>query len=172
MTRTGKSVGETLERAAEVALTATASAILFILMLLTCADVVGRYFINKPIYGGLEVTELLLAALIFMALPLVSLKGQHVTVDLFETVTPGWLFRIQHISACLLGAVCTGYLAWRLGLRARDLVQAGETTAQLQIRLGWFTYGMAFFMGMNTLAMLVLAGKRPTRSNEIPRLDT
>ena len=34
-----------------------AAVILFALMLLTCVDVVGRYFLNMPIYGGFELTE-------------------------------------------------------------------------------------------------------------------
>jgi len=50
-------------------------------------------------------------------LPLVTLRGDHITVDLFDPVTPDWLFRIQHALASLIGAACTGYLAWCLWLR-------------------------------------------------------
>ena len=53
---------------------------LFCLMLLTCVDVIGRYFFSSPVAGGFEITEMLLAGLIFSALPLVTLRGEHVTV--------------------------------------------------------------------------------------------
>src|SRR6266852_5508558 len=81
-----------------------AAALMLSLMLLTCVDVVGRYFLNKPLTGGFELTEVLLASLIFAGLPLVTLRGDHITVDLFDPVTPDWLFRIQHALASLTAA--------------------------------------------------------------------
>ena len=100
-----------LDRALVPALGHVAAALILCLMLLTCVDVVGRYFLNKPVTGGFELTEVLLAALIFAGLPLVTLRGDHITVDLFDPVTPDWLFRIQHALASLIGAACTGCLA-------------------------------------------------------------
>lgn len=136
---------------------------LFCLMMLTCVDVIGRYFFSKPVYGGFEVTEILLAGLVFSALPLVTLRGEHVTVDLLDPVTPEPLLRIQHVAACLVSFVATGYLAWRLWLRAVAMDAAGDTTAQLKLKLAYLTYGMAILMGLTALALLVLALRRPGR---------
>ncbi len=77
--------------------------VLFAMMVLTCVDVVGRYFLSRPIFGAFEITEMLLAALIFAGLPLVTLRNEHVTVDVLDPITPDWLFRIQHVVACALG---------------------------------------------------------------------
>jgi TRAP-type C4-dicarboxylate transport system permease small subunit len=140
-----------------------AAVVMFTLMVLTCADVIGRYFLNRPIPGGFELTEMLLAGLIFAGLPLVTLRNDHVTVDLFDPVTPDWLFRIQHVIACTIGFVCTGYLAWRLWLRAEQISRAGEVTAQLKIKLGWLTYSMSLLMAFTALALIVLAFRRPQR---------
>jgi len=140
-----------------------AAAVMFGLMALTCVDVVGRYFLNRPVPGGFELTEILLAALIFAGLPLVSLRGEHVTVDLFDPVTPDWLFRIQHVVACGLGFVCSGYLAWRLWLRAEHMDRVGETTAVLKIKLAWLTYSMSLLMAFAAIALIVLAFRRPRR---------
>jgi TRAP-type C4-dicarboxylate transport system permease small subunit len=140
-----------------------AAALLFALMLLTCVDVGGRYFFNQPVWGGFELTEMMLAALIFAGLPLVSLRNEHVTVDLFDPVTPDWLFRIQHVAACAVGVVCTGYLAWRLGLRGETLLAAGETTSQLKITLGWLAYLMAVLMALTALSIFILAFRQPQR---------
>ena len=74
-----------------------AGILLFCLMTLTCVDVIGRYFFNTPVTGGFELTEMMLAALIFFGLPLVTIRNEHVTVDLLDPVTPDWLLRIQHV---------------------------------------------------------------------------
>jgi TRAP-type C4-dicarboxylate transport system permease small subunit len=151
------------DRAVVPTLGYVAAAVMFCLMLLTCADVVGRYFLNKPVTGGFELTEVLLAALIFAGLPLVTLRGDHITVDLFDPVTPDWLFRIQHALASLIGTGCTGCLSWRLWLRAEGLQRAGETTSQLQFRLAWLTYAMAILMALTAAALVVTLFRRPQR---------
>ena len=140
-----------------------AAAVLMALMLLTCFDVAGRYLFNSPVWGAFELTEMALAALIFAALPRVSLRNEHVTVDLFDPVTPDWLLRVQHVAACLIGFACTAYLGWRLWIRAGNLLAAGETTAQLKITMAWLAYGMAVLMGLSAVAMLILALRRPRR---------
>jgi TRAP-type C4-dicarboxylate transport system permease small subunit len=140
-----------------------AAAVLMALMLLTCLDVGGRYLFNHPLWGGFELTEMMLAALIFAGLPLVSLRNEHVTVDLFDPVTPDWLFRIQHALACGVGVVCTAYLAWRLWLRGASMLAAGETTAQLKITLGWLAYAMAVLMALTAVSLFVLIFRQPQR---------
>jgi TRAP-type transport system small permease protein len=140
-----------------------AAAVMFCLMLLTCVDVVGRYFLNHPVWGGFELTEMLLAVLIFAGLPLVTLRDDHVTVDLFDPIIPDRLFRARHAIACAIGVGCTGYLAWRLWLRAAQLDRAGETTAVLRIDLAWLGYAMSVLMAFTAVALFVLAFRRPRR---------
>ncbi len=140
-----------------------AAVVLFGLMALTCVDVVGRYFFNRPVQGGFEITEIMLAVLIFSGLPLVTLRNEHVTVDVFDQITPPWLFRIQHVVACLVGFVATAYLSWRLWLRASTLYSAGETTAQLKLKLGYLAYSMSVLMAFTAIALLVLATRKTQR---------
>ncbi len=151
------------DRALVPALTYLVAAVMFFMMVLTCVDVVGRYFFNTPVTGGFELTEVSLAALIFLALPLVTLRNEHVVVDLFDRVTPDWLLRIQHVIASLVGGGCAGYLAWRLWVRAVQMGAAGETTAQLKLKLAWLAYGMSVLMALTAVAMVVLAFRRPAR---------
>lgn len=161
---TGARPGQSrLDRFVERVLGLVAALVLFALMALTCADVIGRYFLNRPVAGGFEITELLLAALIFAGLPLVTLRDDHVTVDLFDPVTPEWLFRLQHAIASLIGCGCTGYLAWRLWLRAASMDAAGETTAVLKIKLAYLTYSMSVLMALTSVAFLLLVFRRAAR---------
>jgi TRAP-type C4-dicarboxylate transport system permease small subunit len=152
------------DRAVVPVLSAFAAVVLFAMMALTCADVVGRYFLDLPIFGAFEITEMLLAALIFGGLPLVTLRNEHVTVDLLDPITPDWVFRLQHVIACAIGLLSTGYLAWRLWVRAANLHAAGETTAQLKFKLAYLTYAMSILMALTAVALIVLAFRRPQRS--------
>jgi TRAP-type C4-dicarboxylate transport system permease small subunit len=140
-----------------------AALLLFCLMAITCADVIGRYFLGTPVYGAFELTEMLLASLIFAGLPLVTLRGDHVTVDLLDPIVPDWLLRIQHVMTCLIGFAATAYLAWRLWVRALAMYAAGETTAQLKFKLAYLTYAMSILMALTALALLVTALRPPRR---------
>ena len=57
----------------------------------------------------------------------------------------------------------TGYLAWRLWLRALNMDAAGETTAQLKFKLAYLTYAMSILMALTAVALLLLAFRRPQR---------
>ena len=63
------------------------------MMVLTFADVVARYLLNRPIRGVFEVTELALLVLIFAGLPLVSHADEHVTMDFIDRILPAALLR-------------------------------------------------------------------------------
>ena len=140
-----------------------AALVMFGLMAVTCVDVFGRYFLSMPVRGGFEITEMLLATLIFAGLPLVTLRNEHVMVDVLDALVPEWLFRLQHVMACLIAFVATAYLSWRLWIRAVSMVAAGETTAQLKFTIGYLTFAMSILMAVTAIALLVLACRRPTR---------
>jgi len=154
---------EGFDRALTPVVGCLAASLLMLLMLLTCVDVAARYFFNSPIYGGFEVTEMLLAAMIFAGLPVVTLRNEHVTVDLFEAITPDWLLRIQHAFACVVGLLCTGFVSYRLWILALDLDRKGQTTAELEFKASHLAYTMSILMALTAVALLVLALRRPRR---------
>lgn len=152
-----------LDRAIEWTLGAATAFVLFIMMTLTCVDVVGRYLFNRPVAGGLEMIEILVAATVFAALPLVTLRQEHVTVDLLDAVTPDWVLRLQHFLGYVLSALVCGVLAWQLWIRAGRMFGYGDTTAVLRIPLYPLTYSMCALMGLSALIFLVLALRPPAR---------
>jgi TRAP-type transport system small permease protein len=138
------------ERRADAVLGIAASALLFCMMVLTFADVVARYLLNRPIRGAFEVTELLLLVLIFAGLPLVSHADEHVTMDFIDRMLPpalrhGWV-RVMH---CVC-AVLMFFLAWQTWIKAGKIAGYGDTTDVLRITVGPFVYFMT--------AMIVLTG--------------
>ncbi|MGI3165703.1 TRAP transporter small permease [Pseudooceanicola sp. 200-1SW] len=115
--------------------------LLMVLMGMTVVDVIGRYLFNAPLQGATELTELLLAATIFLGLPAVSLANEHVTVDLLTDRLP---FRLQpwRLAATgLFSAVILAVVAWRIWIYAGQIGGYGGVTTSLRIPiapLGYF----------------------------------
>lgn len=51
------------------------------MIFLTIADVTGRYFFNKPISGTFEISQLMLALLVWCSLPYATYLGAHICAD-------------------------------------------------------------------------------------------
>ncbi|MBN2060808.1 MAG: TRAP transporter small permease [Deltaproteobacteria bacterium] len=58
-------------------------ALFMVLMLLGAADVLGRYLIDRPIRGTLEISEILMGAIVFLSWAYTQRIEGHVKVDLF-----------------------------------------------------------------------------------------
>lgn len=130
------------------------AALLFALMLLTCIDVLGRYFFNRPVYGGLELTEVILAGVIFTALPIITYRGEQVMIDLFSL--PGRRLRmVQHVVTNLIGAGAVAVVSWQLWLRGARLGRAGETTIQIEIPMSLVAYAISCLLALTALAFLI-----------------
>ncbi len=127
---------------------------LFGIMVLTFLDVSGRKIWSQSISGSLEITELLMVIVIFGALPLVSLKGEHVVFDSLDVLLPRKVQKIQqglvHF-ACAALMLALAYLMWTTGA---DFAAAGETTAQLKISKAPFIQGMGVLCGLTGLVHL------------------
>lgn len=127
----------------DAALGLAAGLLLLAMMLLTFADVVGRYVFNTPIRGAFELTELALLALVFAGLPLVSTADEHVTMDFVDKLLPPAarlaLQRVVHLvcAAALLGL---GWLVWR---KANAIAGYGDTTDVLRVPVSPFVYLMS-----------------------------
>jgi TRAP-type C4-dicarboxylate transport system permease small subunit len=52
------------------------------MMSLTCADVIGRYFLRHPIFGSVEIVGFMATTALAMALPYTHKIGGHVGVEI------------------------------------------------------------------------------------------
>ena len=55
------------------------AAALFLMMAITVLDVIGRYLINRPFPGSAELIQYMMVAFIFLALPVVTLRNEHIS---------------------------------------------------------------------------------------------
>jgi TRAP-type C4-dicarboxylate transport system permease small subunit len=143
--------GTAWERRFDAALGFSASVILFLLMLVTFVDVIGRYVFNQPLRGAFEGTELMLLVLIFAGLPLVSHADEHVTMDFIDHfIGPrgrALLVRVAHV----VSAATLLLLAWLVWLKAGKIAGYGDTTDVLRIKVGPFVYFMAVMIALTGL---------------------
>jgi TRAP-type C4-dicarboxylate transport system permease small subunit len=143
-----------LARTLDRLLVAIAAVSLFAMMAFTCADVVLRYLFARPVRGGLEVVELLMVAMIFSALPLVSRRDEHVTIDtveqhLSDAVRAG-LRRVMHAIA----AAGVAGAAWLMYRKAATLAEFGDRTQLLGAPIAPFVYFMAALLAVTALVHL------------------
>ena len=106
----------------------SAAFILFILMVWTFVDVIAREAFNHPLEDTTDLTRLLLAAMVYAVLPIVSRYERHVSVDLLDRFMPQWLERPRQIAINLAAAVIMGVMAWQIWLIAIDKLDIGEKT--------------------------------------------
>lgn len=130
---------------------------LFATMALTFFDVGGRKLLSHSIPGSLEMTEMLMVLVIFTALPLVSLRGEHVVFNSLDGLMSPLVRRIQRF---LVNALCASALiglAWLMWGAAGELATSGETSAQLKVPRYPFVYAMSILCGLTGLAHAALA---------------
>lgn len=149
-----------MRRWLEHALNGIAALILFVMMLLTGVDVIGRYFFNRPLPGAFELTEVLLALLIFAGLPLVSGREEHVTITLLSERFKGRLLRAQRVFVRLCAVLVLAVLAWRLWIKGAQLAQYGDMTTYLHIPLAPVLYAAAVLCGVSAGVVLLNLGRK------------
>ena len=141
-----------------------AAVALFAMMLLTCVDVVGRKLVGNSLPGAVELTELCMLVMIFLALPLASMAGEHIVFDLLDRVMPPRLLTLQQSLANLLTGLVFGAAFWLVWQRSVRTYEMGDITARLEIPLGPFHRMVAAMLLLTALVHLVLAAREAMRA--------
>jgi len=155
--RTRGLAGGHVVRLAEGVLGSIVAVLLMAMMLITTVDVVGRYIVKQPVPGAYELIELMLAVNIFMALPLVCLKDEHITVTV---LVERFSRRVRQVHAGVVSLLSAGVLAvvaWRLYAHAAQLASYGDVTMFLRLPRGPIGYTMALLTALGALATVILA---------------
>jgi TRAP-type C4-dicarboxylate transport system permease small subunit len=142
--------------ALQTALSITSAAVLFLMMAITAVDVAGRYILNMPLPGGFEITELLLAALIYCGLPLVSQRREHIVIDSFDHFMSRGVKRGLDMTAEVVCSASLFGLAWLVFRRAVRVLDYGDTTTVLKLPLAPVAYLMAAMLLATALIHLAL----------------
>jgi TRAP-type C4-dicarboxylate transport system permease small subunit len=133
---------------------AVSMAALVIMALLTVVDVGGRYLLNRPLLGALELSEVMLVLMVFGCFAYTEQQNGHVDIDVVVTRFSPRAQALTESFAALLSTAFWGMIAWRTGVRAIDMQQAGETTANLGLLVAPFIWIAAAGSALFTLTLV------------------
>ena len=110
-----------------------AAAFLAAMMLLTVADVLLRAFFGYPVRGMLELIELGLACTVFLGMPAVFLRKEHLVVDAIDQLTRPAVVRLLDLAGALVSFGLLALMAWQMVPVARGMYDFGDVTPDLSI---------------------------------------
>jgi len=102
-------------------------------MMVTVADVFLRMFFDYPLRGVLELVELGLACTIFVALPAVFLRDEHLVVDVIDHLAKPSVVRWLDLAGAVVSLVVLVLIAWQMVPLARAMHEFGDVTSDLSI---------------------------------------
>jgi TRAP-type C4-dicarboxylate transport system permease small subunit len=144
-------------RLAEGVLGGIVAVLLMAMMLITVVDVMGRYGLRQPVPGAYELIELMLAIVIFTALPLVCLRDENIAVTVLTERFPARTRQLHAGVVSLLSAGVLVAVAWRLYAHAAQLASYGDVTVFLRLPRGPIGYTMAILSALGAIALAVVA---------------
>lgn len=134
---------------------------LLAMVALTFADVIGRRLVGKPIYGANDITEHLMALVVFAGLPLVTAAGAHLTIDLADKlVSQPWMAWWRGLVA-LLVTVVLAVIAWLFVKHGLNASRISEVSQALRVPRAPLYFFMALSCALSALAALIVAVTGP-----------
>jgi TRAP-type C4-dicarboxylate transport system permease small subunit len=128
---------------------------------LTFTDVIGRRVFGHPVFGAHDLTEHLMALLVFAGLPLLTLAAMHLKVDLFDKVLLQPRFAWWLKLTIMLIALVFALMAWTLLGKAIDAATYSEVSQGLNLPRAPLYGWMAACAELSALAALYTAFAAP-----------
>lgn len=82
------------------------------MLILTAANVIGRYLLNAPIRGAEELTGFLIVATLMFGASEAHRRGEHIAVDLFEGTFSPKVARLLAILGQVAVIIVAAAIAW------------------------------------------------------------
>jgi TRAP-type C4-dicarboxylate transport system permease small subunit len=116
---------------------------IFLMVVLTCVDVVGAKVFRAPVFGALDFMMLAQLIAVSFAASMALILGRHVQVEFFMRLFPK---RVEAVIDCIihfLGLVLFILIVWRLFLYGYHMKIGGEESMTARIDLYPFVYAAA-----------------------------
>lgn len=123
----------------------------------TFVDVTGRYIFASPVRGGVEIIEFLLGLLIFSAMPLVTVKNAHITVELFDGFMSDGFKRVRGIIVMLASAGVIAFITERMWATAMEMAEFDEISLHLQVETAPLLFVISGLSALGVIVQLYMA---------------
>lgn len=124
------------------------------MMLLTCTDVIFRYF-GHPIKGTFDIIGLLGAVAVALPIAYTQLLGRHVTMEFIWPKAPKPIRLMIGGITSLLSIGIYGLIAWQCALLGTQQWRVGGLSSTIEIPLFPFVYIVALGCGLNCFILLI-----------------
>lgn len=131
-----------------------ASVFLIAMMAITVADVALRHTLAMPIFGTLDLVELLLVSSIFLAIPATFLRREHIVVDVVDQIVSKRVVRVLQFLGLAVTLCVLVVMLWTMIAPFRDKLEWGETTLELALPRWWHWLPILFGTGASILAVI------------------
>lgn len=143
----------------ERVLEAVVSLCLLVMVAVTVIDVAGRYFLNAPLSGGYEISEILMGLTVFASLPLASRAENHLAIGLLTDRLSGNARRWHRVAVLAISVAALGYIGWRMTVQAGIMFNSMASTGSLRLPLWPVASVMAVLGWLSCAVTLVLLGR-------------
>jgi C4-dicarboxylate transporter, DctQ subunit len=104
---------------------------IMLLMILTAAEIIGRYTFNRPIPGYVEDVELMMAAIVFLGIGYTQRVGAHIRMDMVINKFTGRTYHLAEALSGFLGLIAYSIICISSFLGTIDAYQMGDVTEYL-----------------------------------------
>lgn len=122
---------------------------------MTTTSVLMRAFLDMPIPGDVELTQVGIALAISLCLPVCQLRRANILVDFFTQRCTGRTRQRLDGAGCWLLVLMYGVLAWRTAVGAVAVKAAGETTMILSVPMWWAYASLAPGLALAAIIALI-----------------
>ncbi len=140
------------------------------LTLVIAADVMMRYFVNRPILGAVEASQFLLLLVFTLGLNFTTLTEKHIRMDLLFDLMPRRMQLGIEILSMFCGIILFGALARQSFDDYRFSIMISDATEELNIPVWPFQFIMLIVFSLLCVQLIVttLLKLMPTPENSKP----
>lgn len=112
--------------------------------LMTCADVILRSALNRPIFGSEEIVSIFAVLAIGFALPYSHKKDSHVGVEILVRLLSKKAQNILKFLTNILSFVIFALLSWKMFIYAKTMSKSGMVSMNLELPMYYLVYSLSF----------------------------
>lgn len=121
--------------------------------LLTCVDVIGRFF-GHPVFGSVELVGFMATLTVALALPYTHQMKGHIGVEILVRLFSQKTQDIIELCTSLVSMLLFALITWRMAVYARTMQMSGEVSMNLELPQHFIIYVTAFCFLMFFLLMV------------------
>ena len=146
--------------------------VLTALMIVIIVDVTGRYLLNWPLFGALDLSTVLLVLVVACAIGYGGRTGAHVTADMVSTLVGPRFEFYSGVAIKIAATAIVSVWSWRLFVTGNVARRLGESTQLLNIPFEPVYKALSFGVGIYALVLaietivLIRTGKVPLLLDE------